>query len=147
MKIFVGRGDFDMKKIVIAFAFCMAAPAFSQTVYKCSKPDGTTAFSQTPCGDEAEAMQVKPMPMTGLGGDLTPGQKAMVQSYNHRIDAEKGQVRVGMTMEEVRRSWGSPDKKNTSFVAGHSHEQWVYRRGSVQSQYLYFEDGMLTSWN
>ena len=44
-----------------------------------------------------------------------------------RLLGEHGIVELGdddtMTEEEARRAWGSPDKKNKSFVAGSSHER------------------------
>jgi|ERR1035437_8794231 hypothetical protein len=50
-------------------------------------------------------------------------------------------IMVGMTTEQVRRSWGSPGKINSSGGAYGSHEQWIY-----ESNYVYFDDGKLTSW-
>ena len=47
-------------------------------------------------------------------------------------------IREGMTEEEAKLSWGKPDKINKSSTG----DQWVYG-----SQYLYFDNGKLTSWN
>lgn len=52
-------------------------------------------------------------------------------------------VMVGMTREQAAKAWGEPDKKNISGGAYGSTEQWVYR-GS--GQYLYFDDGLVRSW-
>jgi hypothetical protein len=50
-------------------------------------------------------------------------------------------VRIGMTVEEVRKSsWGKPRSINETITAGGKHEQWVYGGG-----YLYIENGVLTS--
>jgi hypothetical protein len=46
-----------------------------------------------------------------------------------------------MTDEMVRLSWGSPRDINRSVGSWGVHEQWVY-----YSSYLYFENGILTSW-
>ena len=54
----------------------------------------------------------------------------------------KGQVRIGMTDEQVRASWGSPDDVNRDVGIWGIHEQWVYPRG----KYLYFENGIMTSF-
>lgn len=56
----------------------------------------------------------------------------------------KHQVKVGFTPAEVRLSWGNPVHINSSFVGGHTSEQWVY--GEEGSQLLYFDDGLLASW-
>jgi hypothetical protein len=53
------------------------------------------------------------------------------------------EVRAGMNGEQIRLAWGKPTEINSSFVAGHTSEQWVY---SDQDQYLYLDDGRLTSW-
>jgi hypothetical protein len=61
--------------------------------------------------------------------------------------AARGKVKVGMTEAQVRHAWGSPTSINPSFVAGHTHAQWIYRTNSEQAQYIYFTDGLVTSWN
>jgi hypothetical protein len=52
-----------------------------------------------------------------------------------------GQIALGMTPDMVRASWGKPDDINRSVGPWGVHEQWVYGY-----KYLYFEDGILTSW-
>lgn len=54
------------------------------------------------------------------------------------ILAEK--VSVGMTKEMCRLSWGEPQKVNKTTTNNGIREQWVY-----YANYLYFEDGILTS--
>jgi len=50
----------------------------------------------------------------------------------------EGKVVIGFTEEMVLLSWGEPKKINkTSY-----NEQWVY-----DGQYLYFENGILKSFN
>jgi hypothetical protein len=52
-----------------------------------------------------------------------------------------GKVTLGMTQEMVLAGWGRPNDINRSVGAWGVHEQWVY-----PANYLYFEDGVLTSW-
>ncbi|MBQ6084669.1 MAG: hypothetical protein IJK92_10025 [Bacteroidales bacterium] len=52
-----------------------------------------------------------------------------------------GQVVIGMNKEMCRYAWGNPSEINTTTVANHIHEQWVY---SLRC-YLYFDDGILTA--
>jgi hypothetical protein len=54
-------------------------------------------------------------------------------------------VRIGMTRNEVILAWGIPTKINTSIGSYGKHEQWVYRRTSSVSQYLYIKNDILTS--
>ena len=53
----------------------------------------------------------------------------------------KGQVMIGMTTEQARAAWGRPRDINRSVGSFGVHEQWCY-----SNSYLYFEDGILTSW-
>ena len=53
----------------------------------------------------------------------------------------KGEVRIGMTTEQCRAAWGRPERVNRSVGSYGVHEQWVYGR-----TYLYFEDGVMTSF-
>lgn len=49
---------------------------------------------------------------------------------------------IGMTDEMAQESWGRPKDINRTTSSLGVHEQWVY----PNSKYLYFEDGVLTSW-
>lgn len=51
------------------------------------------------------------------------------------------QVRRGMTAEQCRASWGRPQDINRTTGSFGVHEQWVYDGYN----YLYFEDGILTT--
>lgn len=53
----------------------------------------------------------------------------------------RGQVMIGMTAEQCRASWGRPRDINRSTGTWGVHEQWCYGGRN----YLYFEDGILTS--
>lgn len=53
-----------------------------------------------------------------------------------------GRIKLGMTKEEVKQAWGEPRKINRNVGSYGVHEQWVYSSG----KYLYFENGILTSW-
>jgi hypothetical protein len=55
--------------------------------------------------------------------------------------SSKKEITLGMTKEQVIASWGSPKDKNRSVGSWGVHEQWVYH-----STYLYFENGILTSY-
>ena len=51
-------------------------------------------------------------------------------------------VRRGMTAEQATLAWGKPEHVNKTVGPWGVHEQWVYHSGA----YLYFENGVLTSW-
>ncbi len=52
-----------------------------------------------------------------------------------------GQYWIGMTKDMARASLGSPDHDNRSVGTWGVHNQWIYENVN-----LYFEDGLLTSW-
>ena len=53
----------------------------------------------------------------------------------------RGRVRIGMTAEQCRAALGRPRDINRSVGSYGVHEQWVYN-----GLYLYFEDGIMTSF-
>jgi len=55
----------------------------------------------------------------------------------------KHKVRIGMTKEQVRESWGKPKHVNRSVYESGTREQWVY--GDIRSDYLYFAGDKLKS--
>lgn len=66
-------------------------------------------------------------------------------SERTRGDILKGNIRLGMTSEQVRASCGGPNRNNRTVNRFGTREQWVY--GShYKATYLYFEDGILMSW-
>lgn len=66
----------------------------------------------------------------------------------------EGTVLIGMTEEQVKVNWGKPDKINTTVSYLRKHEQWIYgyRKSYgdtsywVPKEYLYFDNGILTSF-
>jgi len=80
------------------------------------------------------------------GWNPMPRRTAYVDAHPKLTSKKKnlileGRICRGMTKDEVRASWGEPSDINRSAGSWGVHEQWVYGR-----QYLYFEDGKLTSW-
>jgi hypothetical protein len=59
-----------------------------------------------------------------------------------------GRIGLGMTDEQVRASWGQPRDKNRTVSVYGVREQWIYgsAKSYASSRYLYFNDGILTSW-
>lgn len=52
-------------------------------------------------------------------------------------------VTLGMSETQAVEAWGRPNDINRTTFSGGVHEQWVY--GEYGGNYLYFEDGILTS--
>lgn len=61
---------------------------------------------------------------------------------------EQHRVMVGMTKEQVLKSWGGPQTINTTFTKdGIRQEEWIFEdwesSAVVRHRYLYFEEGIL----
>ena len=84
--------------------------------------------------------------------DLKDQQKRLYlrdeRGYSNSIISKilNGTVSMGMTTEQARYSWGSPNDINRSVGSWGTHAQWVYNCGGFKAQYLYFENGRLTGW-
>lgn len=61
--------------------------------------------------------------------------------------ARQGKVFIGMSQTGAMCAWGPPDDINRTTFSFGVHEQWVYVAGQydIPSNFLYFEDGRLTS--
>lgn len=59
----------------------------------------------------------------------------------HKEMEEEKKIRIGMTDDEVLKRWGEPKDINKTITEHRIYEQWVY----LNYQYLYFEDGILTT--
>lgn len=53
----------------------------------------------------------------------------------------EGSVKIGWSKQMCRESWGEPERINKTTNSSGTHEQWCY----PGSQYLYFDNGKLTS--
>ena len=75
--------------------------------------------------------------------ELQKRKAALIKKYGHTNGTliSEGKVRIGMTKEMCRESWGEPEDINKTTGSYGTHEQWVYGYGS----YLYFENGKLTT--
>ncbi|WP_219211914.1 DUF4124 domain-containing protein [Variovorax boronicumulans] len=121
-----------------AFTFiallCAGTPALA--INKCTGVDGKVTYQETPCAASmrsTEALKIQEGPAT------TP-EEARFNSA-----AARGKLIVGMPAQLVRRAWGEPTKINVSVGSYGRHEQWIYDRGSYRAQYVYVQNGIMTS--
>lgn len=69
-----------------------------------------------------------------------------VSNYKKKFGQEnfekilQGKVKIGMTKEMCKLSWGTPNSINKTITSGKNTEQWVY-----SDNYLYFDNGRLTA--
>lgn len=124
------------KLIVFCAAALMLSSAVNAQAYRCTGKDGKISFQEKPCEhnqDQKELEIKRPQP-------LTPDEQRILKAV------ASGKVTRGMTAAQLRSSWGSPTKINKSVGSYGSHEQWIYDRGNFRSQYVYLENGVVTSF-
>ena len=118
-------------RVVLILAL-LAAPAAAQTLYRCDV-DGKPVYQQVPCP----------------GGRViaTPPPPTADDAWRARVALAiaREQVLIGMTADEVVRSWGRPARINRTSTGAGVSEQWVYPVGRVRSSLLYLDDGVLRS--
>lgn len=79
--------------------------------------------------------------------ELTEQKSGRLQRLTEKFGSDNAykiinkKIWLGMTDDMARESIGHPDKVNRSTYSSGTHEQWVY-----ETKYLYFENGILTSW-
>jgi len=57
----------------------------------------------------------------------------------------EGKIKIGMTKQMVRDSWGKPNDIRRSVGSWGVHEQWIY--GDYENRvYIYIENDIVTSW-
>lgn len=119
-----------MRTAALVIVLLSATGAQAQA-YRCTV-DGKTVFQQAPCSDGQRLRYVPDAPAEG-------SREARVATAIARRE-----VFIGMTRDEVLRSWGPPSKNNKTIRATSVSEQWVYDRVHPSvTQYLYFEDAVL----
>lgn len=152
-----------MKKLLISMLFIFTPLVSHAKVYMCEE-EGKTTFSQTPCEGDMQVIEVK----ESYEVDNEAQMKAQKENeeyllkYKEKKEKEHAermfrrkissainqqQIMVGMTEEEVVRSWGKPSDINSSGGSHGSRDQYVYRRGNNETQYVYLKNGFVTSWS
>lgn len=74
---------------------------------------------------------------------IKPQRGLLLSAEDIRKLIANKEVRIGMTVEQVIRLCGKPNKINENVNARGKNEQWVYESGI----YLYFDNRILTSYS
>lgn len=152
-----------MLRYLLAAACLLASTAATASpVFKCVGADGKTTFRQHGCGQGGSAEVVKPEAVrpSGSGPSVklatpssAPARPRVKRTFNHcgnltQVDIAylngRGQIQIGMTADDVRRSIGGPVEVNRASYG----DQWIYDRPDGSRMYLYIDpDGCFTAWN
>lgn len=146
----------------ILAALLISSQASAAPVFKCTGPDGKVTFSQHGCDANKESSFVTPEAArpSGKGPAVklatpssAPPRPSAKRRFNHCGDLTQvniayltghGQIQIGMTADDVRRSIGSPAEiKRASYG-----DQWIYIQPDESRLYLYMDtNGCFTAWN
>lgn len=153
-----------MLRLLISLAFLLAFTASVQAqVFRCIDAENNTVFSDSPCGEDAEAIHLRDNYIGGRFNQNLPAPKAaepepqekakntsdneskagtcrFINSTDLRRHLIREQVVEGMTREHVRRAFGNPPE-----TYGGPQEVWIYQTryyGALyELTYVYFKDG------
>ncbi|MDO3722238.1 DUF4124 domain-containing protein [Marinobacter sp. chi1] len=148
-----------MKKPFFLLLALLFPAATSAAIYKC-EVGGKVSFTDEPCGDAAERVQVDAPPKSGMrldtGTDIEtyqpsklrkkeskPTSCAYINSTELKTLIIKERLKTGMKPEHVRKSWGAPTSINTSSGS----VQWAYHWPTGNSNYVYFKDGCVSNFS
>jgi len=124
-----------IKRVTVVCTLLLAGISFAQG-YKCKDASGKVSYQEEPCetGQAQKELEIR--------------KAAPLSADEQRIlgATASGKVTRGMTAAQVRSSWGAPTKINQSTGSYGVHEQWVYDRGNFRSQYVYLQNGVVTSF-
>lgn len=134
----------------VMFAACLVAVGgHALAINKCKDASGKVTYQEHPCTKDAASTEViKVAPAIDTGGTDASAQERLdkMKADNAKFDAMmSGKVMRGMTASQVKNAWGRPTKINQSIGSSGVSEQWVYRREHGDAQYIYFENGVVTS--
>ena len=122
-------------KFTLLFIFLSVCPQSFAQAYRCKDNNGKINYQQTPCASDHEAKKLNIEAPSQQTPDQLRINKAMAS----------GRVTRGMSASQVKTAWGNPKSINKGVYGKRVSEQWVYDRGKFKSQYVYLEDGIVTS--
>lgn len=93
-----------MNRTILILTITLTTPAFSQTIYKCPKPDGTTMIQQMPCSAQGggETLTVVPIKASGPGG-LRESEMAYMKASTDRLEQQAQAAEVERQRQEALR--------------------------------------------
>jgi len=158
-----------MKKLWLV-AIC-SLNVYAGQIYQCG-----SSFQDTPCATDKpgkvvgnyEVVQQTPEEIAAYEEQRKKQQEKIDAEIQARYDAEveaatkarheaykyasfitavkQHQIMIGMSEEDLKKSWGYPDHINETVTENGKREQWVYISESGRN-YVYVENGVITAWN
>jgi hypothetical protein len=125
-----------MKKVIVGFVLLLAILAVS-VMHKSTK-----ARMQVQAQTVQAAAETRPRSLELLKHPKVRAACSAHPEWEMEVcqSIDQGEVSIGMTADQVRLSWGKPEKINATLSSERQREQWVYGK-----QYLYLQNGVLKS--
>jgi len=115
--------------LILACAFS-AAPSTAAEIFKCVAKDGIALYQNFPCHiDSIGSVASTPPSLTGADSSMKKSNTPLVKAA-----PQSGELRVGMSADEVKTLWGEPEEMVSDEPAkGGRVSNWRYAGGrSVQ---------------
>lgn len=116
---------------VLLFVFFAASPAAAE-IFKCVGKNGTDLYQNFPC--QFESLGSTPMDAQSSKTPSAPSESNQVKpkpataevAAGSRSAGTQAEPRIGMTMQEVRASWGEPANAYYDELVDGRVEIWTY---------------------
>lgn len=160
------RTPFPCRLALATLALTLSCPTIA-AIYRC-EVNGQAVFSDSPCGDDAETVDVAPIQTGGrldtgtdvefyrpaeqarrpgsTGGSHSPGGNTdtgcpvgYIQSTELRRMRVRAQVRLGLSADQLRYILGDPSH--------HDGQWWVYERKGEETGRYRIRGGCLDKWS
>lgn len=135
-----------MKRLLLIAAMVLSASS-AQALYKCTGSRGEVTYQDAPCAaGGGSRVDVRANVMEGRPAGDRQARSEAERNVGMRALINQGRVAIGMTERELVEAWGNPAKVNSDmYGGGRISKQWIYERGSNGTQYVYTQDGLVTS--
>ncbi|HXQ74036.1 MAG TPA: hypothetical protein VN844_26270 [Pyrinomonadaceae bacterium] len=115
--------------------------------------DGSTSIAPTPNLTRPSSSREITVKVTSETSREQAPKKSPLEERAEKVNAEarienaasRGEIVVGMTMDQVLKAWGSPQDRNNRTTPSGTDSTWSYYRKG-QNVDLYFKDGILDDW-
>lgn len=136
----VKNNEVAMKMTAVFLSMFVITPVGAE-LYKCTTPTGKTIYSDTPCREDKSTKLKLRVDKPTLSDQL----RAM-ETSEAEVSVMKHRIYIGMREQDLIRSWGRPNKINTTKSSSGSSEQWIYRNPGIGNDtYVYLQDGVVST--
>ncbi|MEL4303151.1 hypothetical protein ACE02Z_16255 [Shewanella xiamenensis] len=126
----------------VAAIFTLNSPLTMAEIFKC-EVGGKLVMQDTPCPDGVRQSTVDVVIQNDHKKvDPFVYNESQFSDWENKL-IKAGKVEVGMSVEALQQSWGSPKTINRS---AYGPEQWVFRDGMYGQRYAYVRDGKVVNW-